>query len=320
MLLTAVAALLIVTPVIGYRPRPDFKPNSSGLNLVDIKYHMGPVLTANITIHPIWYGPWRNSQKNIIRDFINSISAVHSKNPSVAGWWKTVQLYTDRKGANVSRTVLLGEEVNDRFYSHGKSLSRSSIQSVIKSAVTAAGMKRLPINSGSGLYLLLTSDDVYVQDFCTQICAFHGFMLQPIVGYTRLLYAWVGNSAELCPETCAFPFAVPEYMAGFKALKSPNGDVGVDGMISLIGHEVAELATDPLGNAWYGGQEMARVEIADMCEGIYGTRDDEPYTGSVLKGKDGATYNMNGIKRRYLVQWVWNHVVSDCTGPNALVK
>ncbi|KAK8324487.1 hypothetical protein V6Z12_A12G302100 [Gossypium hirsutum] len=300
-----VTALLVVTPVSGYRPWPYVKPNSSDLmfggskkfegssEFVHMRYHMGPVLTAHITIHPIWYGRWQKSQKKIIREFINSISAVDSKHPSVAGWWKTVQLYTDQTGANISRT------------------------SVIKSAVTAR-TKPLPINPKSGLYLLLTSDDVYVEDFCGQVCGFHYFTFPSIVGYT-LPYAWVGNSAKLCPGVCAYPFAVPQYMPGLKPLKSPNGDVGVDGMISVIGHEVAELATNPLVNAWYAGQDpVAPVEIADLCEGIYGTGGGGSYTGQLLNDKDGATYNMNGIRRRYLVQWVWNHIVSYCTGPNAL--
>ncbi|KAL1151685.1 hypothetical protein V6Z11_A09G058800 [Gossypium hirsutum] len=255
--LIAVSVLLMVTPVIGYRPWPHLKPNSSDLTLgsskkfegssefVQMRYHMGPVLTANI-----------------------------------------------------SHTVHLGEEKNDRFYSHGKKLTRLSIQSVIKSAVTAS-TKPLPINPSSGLFLLLTSDDVYVQDFCGQVCGFHYFTFPSIVGYT-LPYAWVGNSAKLCPGVCAYPFAVPKYMTGFKPLKSPNGDVGVDGMISVIGHEIAELATNPLVNAWYAGQDpVAPVEIADLCEGIYGTGGGGSYTGQLFNDKDGATFNMNGIRRSF---------------------
>ncbi|KAF5731091.1 EXORDIUM like 3 [Tripterygium wilfordii] len=327
--LTVVSVIFTITPVSAWRPWPHLKPNSSDLlysgskkfegssEFVHLRYHMGPVLTANITVHTIWYGTWQKSQKKIIREFINSISATDSMPPSVSDWWRTVRLYTDQTGANISRTVRLGEEKNDRFYSHGKSLTRLSIQSVIKSAVTVKS-KPLPVNPKSGLYLLLTSADVYVQDFCGQVCGFHYFTFPSIVGYT-LPYAWIGNSAKLCPEVCAYPFAVPEYVPGLKPLMSPNGDIGVDGMISVIGHEIAELATNPLVNAWYAGQDpVAPVEIADLCEGIYGTGGGGSYTGQMLNSHDGATYNMNGIRRKYLVQWVWNHLVNYCSGPNAL--
>nr|GLL21074.1 protein EXORDIUM-like 3 [Ipomoea trifida] len=320
---------LCAPPVNGWRPwqnknysAADFmfggsKKYEGSSDLIHLKYHMGPVLTANITVYPIWYGRWTNAQKRIIREFVTAISAADSKPPSVAGWWKTVQLYTDQTGANISRNVHLGDEKNDRFYSHGKSLTRLTVQTVIKAAVTAK-TRPLPVNPKSGVYLLLTSDDVYVQDFCNNVCGFHYFTFPSIVGYT-LPYAWVGNSAKLCPGTCAYPFAVPGYIPGLKAVKSPNGDVGVDGMISVIGHEIAELSTNPLVNAWYaGGDPVFPVEIADLCEGIYGTGGGGSYTGQMLNGGDGATYNMNGIRRRYLVQWLWNHYKNYCSGPNAL--
>ncbi|KAG9156196.1 hypothetical protein Leryth_015599 [Lithospermum erythrorhizon] len=275
--------------------------------LVDMKYHMGPVLTENITIYPIWYGKWGKSQKMIIRDFINSISAVNNKAPSVSGWWKTVQLYTDQTGANISRNVFL----------EGKSLTRLTVQKVIKNAVNSRS-KPLPINPKAGVYLLLTSDDVYVQDFCQGACGFHYFTFPSVVGYT-LPYAWIGNSAKLCPGVCAYPFAVPNFMPKLRSVKSPNDDVGIDGMISVIAHELAEVATNPLDNAWFAGPDpVFPVEIADLCEGIYGTGGGGSYTGQMLNGVDGATYNMHGIRRRFLVQWVWNHMVNYCTGPNAL--
>ncbi|XP_042052126.1 protein EXORDIUM-like 3 [Salvia splendens] len=320
-----ILTLFFAAPVLCWRPWPNStdslyggsKKYEGSSEFVHLKYHMGPVLTANITVYPIWYGTWKSSQKRIIRDFIDSISAADAKPPSVSGWWKTVRLYTDQTDNNISRTVHVGEQKNDRFYSHGKSLTRLSVQSVIKSAVSAS-TRPLPINPKSGVYLLLTSDDVYVQDFCNNVCGFHYFTFPSIVGYT-LPYAWVGNSAKLCAGVCAYPFAVPDYIPGLKAVKSPNGDVGVDGMISVIAHEIAELSTNPLVNAWYAGQDpVFPVEIADLCEGIYGTGGGGSYTGQMLNGRDGATYNMNGIRRRFLVQWVWNHVLNYCTGPNAL--
>ena len=320
---------LFAGTAVAWRPWPNHNVNATDLQFgsskkyegssefVHLRYHMGPVLTENITVNIIWYGTWQRAQKKIIREFINSISSRDAKRPSVAGWWRTVTLYTDQTGANISRSLHLAAEKSDRFYSHGKKLTRLSIQSVIKSAVTAK-TKPLPINPKSGIYLLLTSDDVYVQDFCGQVCGFHYFTFPSIVGYT-LPYAWVGNSAKLCPGMCAYPFAVPDYIPGLKPLKSPNGDAGIDGMISVIGHEIAELATNPLVNAWYAGTDpVFPVEIADLCEGIYGTGGGGSYTGQLLDGEDGATYNMNGIRRRFLVQWLWSHVLSYCTGPNAL--
>ena len=115
---------------------------------------------------------------------------------------------------------------------------------------------------------------------------------------------------------------VLDYIPGLKPLKSPNGDMGVDGMVSVIGHEIVELATNHFLNASYGsghGQDPSlKLEIADLWEGIYGIGGGGSYTGQLLNGEDAAAFNMNGIRRRFLVQWVWNHVVNYCSGPNAL--
>ena len=85
--------------------------------------------------------------------------------------------------------MCLGQEKNDWFYSHEKSLTCLAIQRMIKSA-TIARSKPLSVNARSDFYLLLTSDDVVIQDFS---CGFHYFTLLSIVGYT-LPFAWVGNS------------------------------------------------------------------------------------------------------------------------------
>lgn len=142
------------------------------------------------------------------------------------------------------------------------------------------------------------------------------------MGYT-LPYAWIGNSGKQCPEVCAYPFAVPGYMGsgGPGLLYPPNGDVGIDGMVSVIGHELAELASNPLVNAWYAGEDpTAPTEIGDLCEGLYGSGGGGGYIGKVMKDRSGRTYNMNGRNgRKFLVQWVWDPVLKACTGPNAVL-
>ncbi|KAG0474518.1 hypothetical protein HPP92_014204 [Vanilla planifolia] len=257
--------------------------------------------------------------KRIIRAFIRSIAPPPLPQPSVSGWWRTVRLYTDRTGSNITAEVRLGAEKNDRYYSHGKQLTRLSVQSIVRTAVTAR-TRPLPINTRGGFYLLLTSHDVGMEDFCSNVCGFHYFTFPSVVGYT-LPYAWVGNSGGRCPEVCAYPFAIPSYVPGRSPERTPNGDIGVDGMVSVIGHELAEMASNPLVNAWYaGGDPSFPTEIADLCEGIYGTGGGGSYTGQLLvDGRNGGSYNLNGVGgRKFLVQWIWNPYLSYCTGPNAL--
>ncbi|KAI5066077.1 hypothetical protein GOP47_0018701 [Adiantum capillus-veneris] len=282
---------------------------------VHMQYHMGPVLTSSIRVYIIWYGRWTSTQKATIRDFLRSFSMGPAhRRPTVGGWWNTVQLYTDQTGSNISKSVMVAGEAYDHF-SHGTILSRMSVQEVIRDSIKNGS---LVVDSNGGLYMVLTSKEVQMQDFCRAVCGFHYFTFPSIVGYT-LPYAWIGNSAQQCPQFCAYPFAVPSYMIGFAPLKPPNRDVGVDGMISVIGHELAELSSNPLINAWYAGNDpSAPTEIADLCEGIYGSGGGGSYMGSVLLDGSGASYNMHGVKkRRYLVQWIWNPSVSYCTGPNA---
>ncbi|KAG5078346.1 hypothetical protein JHK82_057041 [Glycine max] len=286
---------------------------------VKLKYHMGPVLSSPINIYLIWYGKWPQSQKLLIKDFLNSISDHRAApSPSVSDWWRTVSLYTDQTGANISRSVSIAGEYSDLRYSHGTHLTRLSVQEVIATAVQA---KPFPVDHRNGIYLILTAEDVTMEDFCRAVCGFHYFTFPSKVGYT-LPYAWVGNSGKQCPEVCAYPFAVPGYMGGGGPghLTPPNGDVGVDGMVSVIGHELAELSSNPLVNAWYAGEDpTAPTEIGDLCEGLYGTGGGGGYIGSVMKDGEGRTFNLNGRNgRKFLVQWIWSPVLKACAGPNAL--
>ncbi|WOL05222.1 protein EXORDIUM-like 7 [Canna indica] len=290
--------------------------------LIDVAYHMGPVFASAANIYIIWYGRWEAATMSIIRDFLLSLSSTSSPSPSVADWWRSVRLYTDQTGSNITGTFVLAGELHNAAYTHGASLSRLAIQSVIRSAVAAA---RLPLDPHNGLYLVLTSPDVAVEDFCREVCGFHYFTFPAIVGVT-VPYAWVGHSGAQCPGMCAYPFALPEYMgrggnaSGVEVLGPPNGDVGADGMVSVIGHELAEMASNPLINAWFAGDDPAApTEIADLCVGTYGRGSGGGYVGNVFRNSEGVGFNMNGVNgRRFLVQWVWNPVRKGCFGPNAM--
>lgn len=292
-------------------------------DLVDLRYHMGPVLASPINLYIIWYGQWYPFQQSIIRDFLYSFSS-HSTYPSVADWWNTIRLYTDQTGSNITKNIFLSGEFYDYNYSQGDYLSRLDIQSIIKTAVTTSHGQALPLNPHNGLYLVLTSSDVQVEDFCRAVCGFHYFTFPTIVGVT-VPYAWVGYSGDQCPGMCAYPFAWPKYSGKpppgtTNIMNPPNEDVGTDGMISVIAHELAEMSSNPLINAWYAGEDpTAPTEIADLCLGVYGTGGGGGYAGKVYKDSMGNGFNVNGIKgRKFLVQWVWNPVKKRCFGPNAI--
>ncbi|KAK8641967.1 hypothetical protein V6N13_011333 [Hibiscus sabdariffa] len=257
-----------------------------------LEYHMGPVLASPLKLYIIWYGNWNQIHQHTIRDFLNSLSSPAPR-PSVAEWWSTVMLYADQTGSNVTVT------------SH---------------------QKPLPLDPRNGLYLVLTSADVLVDEFCRAVCAFHYFTFPATVGVI-VPYAWIGYSGTQCPGMCAYPFAMPAGMppppsadGGNTIMRPPNGDVGVDGMISVIAHELAETASNPLVNAWYAGNDpTAPGEIADLCQGVYGSGAGGTYVGQVSTDASGNGYNVNGVKgRRFMVQWVWNPVKKRCFGPNAM--
>ncbi|KAM6575134.1 hypothetical protein CsatA_023461 [Cannabis sativa] len=297
-------------------------------DLVDLRYHMGPVLASPMNLYIIWYGHWNPTHQSTIRDFIYSLS-FQAPYPSVSDWWRTVRFYTDQTGSNITGNIILSGESFDSSYSHGSYLSRLDIQSIINTAVTNSNHRALPLNPHNGLYLVLTSSDVRVQDFCRAVCGFHYFTFPTIVGVT-VPYAWVGYSGSQCPGMCAYPFAWPDYskmpppgaggVGGGNVMRPPNGDAGVDGMISVLAHELAEVSSNPLVNAWYAGEDpTAPTEIADLCMGVYGSGGGGGYVGKVYKGSRGVGYNVNGVKgRKFMIQWVWNPVRRRCFGPNAL--
>lgn len=320
--LTSLSQLLPFSWTQNYYNFNQEKNYEGSSDLIDLKYHMGPVLASPINIYIIWYGQWNPNHQSTIRDFIHSVSSP-APSPSVSDWWRTVRLYSDQTAANVTAAVRLSGEFHDRRYSHGRSLTRLSIQSIIKSALVTS---QLHLDYRTGLYLVLTSRDVQMEEFCRAICGFHYFTFPSIVGVT-MPYAWIGYSGKQCPGMCAYPFAFPGYSGENQPPRQadgvvgpPNGDVGTDGMISVIAHELAEVSTNPLINAWYAGDDpTAPTEIADLCLGLYGSGGGGGYMGAVKKDSYGNGYNLNGVKgRKYLVQWVWNPVRRRCFGPNAL--
>jgi Phosphate-induced protein 1 conserved region len=241
---------------------------STGIITPTISYHGGPVMgTPNIYL--IWYGNWKQSNgsdtaagQQIVRNFLFGLSG--------SNYYKTNTSYGTPSGT----FHVVGQYTDS--YSQGARLSDSRVQSVVSHAISG-GLKK----DSNGIYFVLTSSDVSESSgFCSKYCGWHTY---GTISGSNIKYAFVGN-AKRCLSACAAQSV------------GPNGNAGVDGMASVIAHELEETNTDPNLNAWY---DRNGSENADKCAWTFGSKQQ--------RLSNGAYYNMRligttGSYHYYLVQ------------------
>jgi hypothetical protein len=218
-------------------------------------------------------GNWNQSNgsdtpagQQIVRDFLYGLggSPYYQTNASYSG---------------VSGNLNIGAEYTDTG-SQGTSLSDAQIQTIVSTAISGG---HLPLDN-NGIYFVLTSSNIAeTSGFCTVYCGWHN---HGTISGTDIKYAFGGNS-NACLSGCAIQTT------------SPNGNAGVDGMVSVIAHETEETNTDPDLNAWFNRRGS---EDADMCAWTFGQSQTQLSTGAC-----GAWYKMTlpGISlpsRNYEIQ------------------
>ncbi|MEO8368835.1 MAG: hypothetical protein ABI806_06525 [Candidatus Solibacter sp.] len=233
-------------------------------SLSPITDHGGPKMgTPNPYL--IWYGNWNQSNATdtpggqaIVRDFLAGLSN--------SGYYQINMSYNGPTGAvgAVRETIDTG--------SQGTHLSDNAIKAIVNSAI---GSGRLGAADPNGVYFVLTSSNIAKTGFCSQYCGWHTYTT---IGATKVKYSFVGNAAR-CLNSCAAQTV------------GPNGNAGVDGMVSVLAHELEEANTDPLLNAWY---DSSGAENADKCAWTFGQNQ------SVLG--TGAYYNLTLGSRNFLIQ------------------
>lgn len=262
-----------------------------------LKYHNGELLKGKITVNLIWYGSFTPIQRSIIVDFINSLGFPRAPLPSAASWWKTTEKYKEGSSALIVEKQVLYEN-----YSLGKFLRGRHLLALASK-----------FNDLSSINIVLTAKDVAVDGFCMSRCGTHG-STRPVSGKPRTAYVWVGNSETQCPGQCAWPFHQPMYGPQTPPLVSPNGDVGVDGMIINLATLLAGTVTNPFNNGYFQGPATAPLEAVSACTGIFGSGAYPGYPGRVMVEKTtGASYNANGANgRRFLLPAMWDPQTSTC--------
>lgn len=237
--------------------------------LTPLNYGGGSLINAPV-IYIIWYGSWNQtngsdtaSGQQIVRDFSSSIggSPYFNLNTSLG-----VASYP------ISGSASYGGETTDA-YSQGKRLRDSGVQAIVNNAINTG---KLPYNA-DGVYFVLSSSDVAESSgFCTQYCGWH---TSAAMTAGKVRYSFVGN-ANRCLSSCA-----PQTV-------SPNGNAGVDGMISVVAHELEEATTD--ADPRSGWTDSGGAENADKCAWTFGHAQ---YTTA-----NGAWANMRLGVRDFLIQ------------------
>jgi hypothetical protein len=240
-----------------------------------ITHHGGPVMAGTVNAYVIWYGNWNQTNgsdnpagQQIVRDFLNNIGG--------SAYFNLNQTYSIA-GQNITGAVSLGGETTDTG-SRGTRLRDNDIQTIVTAKISSGA---LPYDA-NGVYFVLTSSNVSEQSgFCTRYCGWHT-AATPSVGHIK--YSFVGN-ANRCLSSCAAQSV------------GPNGNAGVDGMISVIVHELEEAVSDPDLNAWY---DSGGAENADKCAWTFGH--------AQYQTANGAWANVHLGSRDYLIQRNLQHL------------
>ena len=245
---------------------------SAAVQTPAIAYNGGPVMgTPNVYV--IWYGNWNQTNgsdttagQQIVRDFLGTLGG--------SNHYAINKSYVAAGATTPSGNLGSYNETADSG-SQGTRLTDAKVQAIVSGAVSGSGAK-LPIDS-NGVYFVLTSSNVAENSgFCNRYCGWH---TSATIAGTNIKYSFVGN-ANRCLSSCAAQSV------------GPNGNAGVDGMISVIAHELEEANTDP--NPRSGWTDSNGAENADKCAWTFGQ--------SLSKAANGAYYNVTLGSRNYLVQ------------------
>ncbi|MDT4955805.1 MAG: hypothetical protein QOJ02_3943 [Acidobacteriota bacterium] len=236
-----------------------------------ITYHNGPLIRTPV-VYIIWYGNWNQTNgsdnaagQQIVRDFLTSVGG----SP-----YFLINTSYSAGGYSITGSVIKGTEITNN-YSNGTRLSDANILTIVSNSI---GAGKLPYDA-NGVYFVLTSSDVTERSgFCTQYCGWHTAGTAT-AGHVR--YSFVGN-ANRCLSSCAAQGTV-----------SPNGNPGVDGMLSVVAHELEEATTDPDPRS--GWVDSGGAENADKCAWTFGH-----FQYQVTS--NGSWANMHLGSRDYLIQ------------------
>lgn len=250
-----------------------------------MEYKVGSsVMTNSVNIYTIFYGNWTLYQQQIVTDFISGLSSSSWYSPMSKYYY---QLNNETSRDYVSSEIKLINFINDS-YSMGHTLEPMFYSDIIKSHINKGGLNV----DRNGIYCILTSSDVVsnfyinskVETFGENYCGFHRYDNLPI------LFAQVPTIDSNC-------------MSKINRDKSPNGDIFIDTMISVLAHEIVETVLSPLDQTSWA--EFPFNEPGDKCVSDFGNY-----------SRTSPHYNVEIGSRKFLIQSLYDLETNSCKNGN----
>jgi hypothetical protein len=245
-------------------------------------YHGGEVLNDFARVYLIWYGCWGQDPCSkadqadtmaIVTDFVHGVGQTP--------YFRINFGYPDSNGLAPHDLFYIGSSTDQ--YSRGATLTEADLDGIVIDQITSGAFPQDDV----GIYVVLTSSDVRVEDattqYCITCCSLHRSI--PLNG-ARVRSVFVGNPAR-CPGDCAMRFLQ----------SSPNANLGADGMATWLAYAFNGTVTNPDGNGWY---DKNGLENADKCEGNYG-----PSWTVINPDGQLAQANIHVGPRDFLLQQNW---------------
>ncbi|HEX8075076.1 MAG TPA: PKD domain-containing protein [Thermoleophilaceae bacterium] len=264
----------------------------------NVTWHGGPVVHASTAYAIFWAPPGHSfpaDYTSSIADFFTDVAADSGKSTNV---FSVARQYADGVGPAAYQLSYGGSFTDtDPFPASdcvdpGTSvcLTDQQLTAELDGFIAAQGLPR----GMSHLYFLFTPAGVgSCYDSSSSVCAFQyfcGYHSDFLTGSGRVLYA---NE----------PYASGVW--GCDDGEYPTGTSG-DGTINVVSHEQLEIATDPLGNAWYDSEGE---EIADKCGFDFGV--------PLGVTPSGANYNQLIAGSEYWLQQEWSNSAGGCVQSSA---
>jgi len=233
----------------------------------------------NIVFIPVWVGnwdpanlsKWDSNFKKLIDGYSYGISSPHVFDTNLKYFTlqkPALNMPTFKWNPNNNLTTLIPSS---------NSVSDKDVATYINTFISKNSGQVL---SGTPVYVYIGSSNTRLSSgFGTSYCGWHTY------GKTAT------NTQQ--PYIAIQDFNPKQYIGCTYQQSSPNGNVALDAMASVLAHEIDETITDPLLNAWYDANGS---ENADKCAWTFGV---------TQKASNGSAFNFTSNGTNYLIQQNW---------------